>query len=216
MATQTLEDSLAAVEAMRQSDVTLFEAMARDAAKGEVPDPAELNRVMLSTGKDIAAFRNLVATFTKREQLRQSIITAQEAAERTAELKAEVERHNAELEKHVAAHQAATRPIQSEIQNLQQTIHAATTAPQELFNTCPSAELKAKFRAASKRAESLFQAITNENNELERVQADARNHPPGTYDFRLGKIRERIADMQSQLEQAREDSKVLSDAMRDY
>lgn len=216
MATTTLEDSLAAVEGLRKADQDRFETMAREAADGQSPDPAELNRVLLSTGKDTGAFRSLVALFAKRTQLRQDIVTVQEANERQVELRAEIEKHNAELEKHVAAHQQACRPLQGEIGRLREVVQIKSGAERELYDTCPSEELIAKQREASSRVQSLSKAIHNEGESLGRIQADVPHQPPGTYDFRLNATRKRIADLQEQFEQAQADAKAAADAMRNY
>lgn len=212
----TLEDSLAAVEAMQKSDQAAFEAMAREAANGNAPDPAELSRLLLSTGKDIAAFRQLVQVFNRRNEWRENIKLVAEAHQKRAELKSEIERHNEELEKHVAAHQAACQPIQFELQKLMETITTKDGGERELLQSCPSSELWQKHNELTRRMDNLSKAIRNENDELERVQADVPHRTPGAYDHRLNAIRERITNLQEQFSQAQAESVACADAMRNY
>lgn len=216
MATPTLEECFAELEAMQKSDFATFDAMARNAADGRVPDPSELQRVLLSTKKDLAEFRALVGTFSRRAELRQAINFAQDAEKQIPALRADIERHNEELERHVAAHEEACRPIQTQIRSLTDAINEKADARRELFNSCPSSELRSKYEAAISDIHAASKAIENEKRNHRQIETDASHHPETNYESRLKSIRQRITELEERRTQLHADRDLIEEAMRSY
>lgn len=212
----TLEDTFAQIESLQKADLERFEALAREAADGQAVDPEELRRVMLSTGKDVAEFRNLVGVFNRRAELRQDIAFAEDAEKRVPKLQAEIEKHNEVLERAVAAHQEKCRPIQAEIRTLNDAINARADARHELVRSCPSAELKRKHDEASRQIQQISQEIDERTRTLGQIETEAAAHPETDYSHRLKSIRERIATLEESRRQAKADVDAALEEMRNY
>ncbi len=96
---------------------------------------------------------------TERDELRRLLGTAPEVKARIAELREQVEQCNSDLEDAVAAHKAATKPLQAEIAALTQQAFAIKAIPQQLISGCEDPDLNRRRNLANHKLAELSKPL---------------------------------------------------------
>jgi len=153
-----------------------FQALARSIHAGEKPDTEDVVRVLRLADKTKDQLAGLVRTLQRRDNLRADIEETKNLAERNGELRQLIEEENKTLETAVAAHQAATRPLQYEMQVNQNRQLQLMNAERELFESCKSDPLRARLDSIMWQRKQNDQKQREARNNLHRAEAEVGGH----------------------------------------
>ena len=163
--TATLDAVLESVNDLESNSAEQFEALARAIFAGEKPGAARVLDILRAAEKSKDDLSRLVRLLESRAQFRANIDELAKILERDAELRRLVEVENAKLEEHVVAHQAATRPLQTELAQNRDRKPDLSGMEQKLFQTCQDKSLKSRL--------SLNQHYQQRNLERQSKAADS-------------------------------------------
>jgi hypothetical protein len=169
--TTTLEQTLGQLADSEERRAGAFERLARAAAAGGVPTPAELAEALHDARKTTWDFRNQVRLFEQRAADRAEIVAlrAQLENEKPA-LHARIKEENDKLERHVQEHARNVRPFRERLRELEEGGQRAIRLQSELIARAPQ-ELRAR-REELQRLRNAFQAaaFAQAKSNLQRIQ----------------------------------------------
>lgn len=221
--TAILTEILGDVAALESDGLKQYEALARSIQAGEKTSAADVLAILRAAGKTTTDLTTLVDILNHRAKLRAAIAEESQLSERAAELRQQVEAANAELQKHVDAHQAQCFPLQSELGRIRDRRDAIGLPHMELMRTCPSEELKQKQVANRRQLQSAQQAVTAASDNLNRMKAHRHSHNylhfedtrPET-ESAIKRCEERLQAAQLQAAELENEATRINEAMRDW
>jgi|GEM_PF-5559575 len=180
--TNALDDLTAELEQIKEHSEGEYFDLVRAIAADEKQDAAHVARVLQAFEKTPDDLSLDVRKIVRRRGLQADMAAVPELQRKRDELKAKIEDANAELERAVALHKQTVRPLQHEIQTLNDDIARRGPLKQQLYRECPNPALHSRMQYLQADATRLDREADAERSNVHRLQSQRK---PGAKDERL-------------------------------
>jgi len=174
--TAVLDEILNDVTTLEGDAASQFEQLARSIHAGEKPTAAHVIDILRRAGKTKEDLSSRVWKFGRRDALMAKIREYDQRAAGIIDLRRLAEVGKEELEAHVAAHQAACRPLQIEISQNTDFLVQNGQLKQELFSDCDDPSLRSQFNAISSAIHECSQRIDKSRDSHDRAKSAVNSH----------------------------------------
>jgi predicted nucleic acid-binding Zn-ribbon protein len=231
MTLTTLFEKIAGKQRQReQTRVDDFRALVRSIGTGKEPDADQVDRILNEAGKSLDELRAAVELFQKRHALRTQINALPKLEAERKEVEQKIGRAVEALEAAERLYDETTYPLTGRLEVVKQAIFDAGRARQQMVETCPYPELKAKlhdlerqFAEANDKAFKLRQTIgdcrgwvhadrdqlphapTLEKEQALRHRAEHHETKVARFEKELAEVLKQIGPLEKQIEAVRDE-----------
>jgi len=202
-----------------QATVASCRELVAGIATGEEPNPAEVERLLASTGKSVDDLRHDVERYQHRMALKAMIHSLPRLEAERSEIDEQIAAADRVLEAAEKQHDESTAPLYASRRELDLAIADASRASAELMQTCDDADLRPELDELNAEAKRLGEQFRNQADRATYMEEKARSeHERDERELTLGDTearREVAKRYRKEADSARRDVKRLEKAQAD-